>query len=128
MVLNKVRHNQVVPILLGNGTQTLSLWERSGCQSDVWRYNECRMEGAALGSPVHVGCFQVSVEKFLSPFRATVVFEIALTDISPRKQVQAETIRSTKACCASRPGVLQVAVSQYAFHLSRTSAGDAFPR
>lgn len=33
-----------------------------------------------------------------------------------------------EACCASQPGALQVAVSQYAVHLSRTPADGAFPR
>lgn len=94
MVLNRLRHNQVVQILLGkrdaNAFDVGKEWLSVGCLE----IKERRMEGAALGSPVHV-VSRRAWKNFLTFSGHSSFRTLSLADISQRKQTQAETIWST---------------------------------
>jgi hypothetical protein len=91
--------------------------ERKDCQSvSLLGINECRKEGAALGSPVHGSPVHVIARS------VSKSFSLPSTDLDSLQTLCLSDIRGNarrprprpyglnEACCASQPGALQVAV------------------
>jgi len=96
--------------------------ERKDCQSvSLLGVNECRKEGAALGSPVRVIARSVSKSFSLPSTDLDSLQTLCLSDIRGNaRRPKPRPYGLNEACCASQPGALQAAV------LRRSSIQDTY--